>query len=181
MVYSPPGSSLHGILQARILEWVVIPLSRGSSQPRDQTWVSCVAGRFFTIWATRKAQEYWSGYPIPSPGDLPDPGIETGSPALQADSLPAGLPGKPFLCLGRCKSLGLLKLFLWYAPSLSRASILSFFILKSPQGALVGGSSSWWLYSCNILGLLKWRETFFVHNPVLQKRELMWGLFMRRI
>ena len=52
---SPPDSSVHGILQARILEWVAIPFSRGSSQPRDQTWVSCIAGRFFTNWATRKA------------------------------------------------------------------------------------------------------------------------------
>ena len=46
---NPPGSSLHGILQARILEWVTIPFSRGSSQPRDQTQVSCTASRFFTI------------------------------------------------------------------------------------------------------------------------------------
>ena len=45
---SPPGSSVHGILQARILEWVAIPFSRGSSQPRGQTQVSCIAGRFFT-------------------------------------------------------------------------------------------------------------------------------------
>ena len=43
-----------GILQARILEWVSIPFSRGSSQPRDQTWVFCITGRFFTIWATRE-------------------------------------------------------------------------------------------------------------------------------
>ena len=47
----PSGSSVHGILQARILEWVVISSSRGSSQPRGQTWVSCIRGRFFTIWA----------------------------------------------------------------------------------------------------------------------------------
>ena len=53
MEYSPPGSSVHGILQARTLEWVTIPFSRGSSQPRDQTPVSCTAGRFFTVWATR--------------------------------------------------------------------------------------------------------------------------------
>ena len=52
---SPPGSSVHGILQARILEWVAIPFSRGSSQARDQTQVSCIASRFFTIWATREA------------------------------------------------------------------------------------------------------------------------------
>ena len=46
---SPPGSSVHGILQARILEWVSIPFSRGSS--RKQTQFSCIAGRFFTVWA----------------------------------------------------------------------------------------------------------------------------------
>ena len=45
---SLPGSSVHGILQARILEWVAIPFSRGSSQPRDRTQVSCIAGEFFT-------------------------------------------------------------------------------------------------------------------------------------
>ena len=52
---SPPGSYVHGILQARILEWVIIPFSRGSSQPRYQTRVSLITGRFFTIWATREA------------------------------------------------------------------------------------------------------------------------------
>ena len=52
---SLPGSSVHGILQARILEWVAMPFSRGSSRPRDWTWVSCIAGRFFTDWAMREA------------------------------------------------------------------------------------------------------------------------------
>ena len=47
-----------GILQARILEWVAMPSSRGYSQPRDWTQVSRIAGRFFTNWATREAQEY---------------------------------------------------------------------------------------------------------------------------
>ena len=46
---SPPGSSVHGISQARILEWVVISFSKGSSQPRDQTCISCLACRFFTM------------------------------------------------------------------------------------------------------------------------------------
>ena len=50
-----PGSSVHGILQASILEWVAIPFSRGSSQPRDRTVVSCITGRFFTIRATWEA------------------------------------------------------------------------------------------------------------------------------
>ena len=49
---SPPGFSVRGILQARILEWIAICFSRRSSQPRDQTQVSCIAGRFFTYWAT---------------------------------------------------------------------------------------------------------------------------------
>ena len=52
---SPPGSSIYGILQVGILEWVAIPFSKGSSQPRDWTQVSCIAGGFFTIWATREA------------------------------------------------------------------------------------------------------------------------------
>ena len=51
---SPPSSSVYGILQARRLEWVAISLSRGSSQPRDQTQVSCIAGGFFTVWASRE-------------------------------------------------------------------------------------------------------------------------------
>ena len=46
---SPPGPSVRGILQARMLEWVAMPFSRGSSRPRDQTLVSCIAGRFFTL------------------------------------------------------------------------------------------------------------------------------------
>ena len=52
----PMDYTVHGILQARILEWVAFPFSRGSSQPRDQTQVSCIAGRFFTSWATKEAQ-----------------------------------------------------------------------------------------------------------------------------
>ena len=57
----PLDYTVHGILQARMPEWVAFPFSRGSSQPRDQTQVSHIAGRFFTSWATKEAQEYWSG------------------------------------------------------------------------------------------------------------------------
>ena len=53
-----PGSFVHGILQARILEWVAISSSRVSSQPRDWTWVSCIAGRLFTNWATGEATDW---------------------------------------------------------------------------------------------------------------------------
>ena len=57
---NPMDYTVHGILQARILEWVAIPFSRGSSQPKDRTQVSHIAGKFFTSWATREAQEFWS-------------------------------------------------------------------------------------------------------------------------
>ena len=50
------GFSIHGIIQAKILEWVAISFSRGSSRPRDQTWVSSVAGKCFNLWATREAR-----------------------------------------------------------------------------------------------------------------------------
>ena len=52
---SPAGSSVNGLLQARILEWIAIPVSRRTSQPRDRTQVSRVAGGFFTLWATKEA------------------------------------------------------------------------------------------------------------------------------
>ena len=54
MDHSPPVSCIHGTLQGRILEWVAIPFSRGSSQPRDRTQVTYTAGRFYTVWATRE-------------------------------------------------------------------------------------------------------------------------------
>ena len=87
---------VHGILQARIPEWGSLSLLQGLSWSRDQTQVSLIAGGFFTSWATGKAQEYWSGEPFPSPADLPDPEIEPGSPALQANSLSTELSGKPY-------------------------------------------------------------------------------------
>ena len=70
---SPPGSSDHGILPARILEWVAMSFSRGSSQPRDRTQVSRIEGRCFNLWTTREVglhrtiqlqflQHYWSGH-----------------------------------------------------------------------------------------------------------------------
>ena len=61
---TPAGSSIHGIFQARVLEWVAISFCRGSSRPRDRTRISCFAGRRFTIWATRETfalTEGWEG------------------------------------------------------------------------------------------------------------------------
>ena len=91
----PRDYTVHGILQAKILEWVAFPFSRGSSQLRDQTRVSSIVGRFFTSWATREAQEYWSGSISLLQQILPDPGIKPRSPALQEDSLPTELSEKP--------------------------------------------------------------------------------------
>ena len=59
---SLPGSSVHGIFQAIVLEWIAISFSKGSSQPRDQTRVSRIAGGPFIVWATREAHmEQWTG------------------------------------------------------------------------------------------------------------------------
>ena len=96
----PMDYTVHGILQARILEWVAVPFSRRSSQHRDRTQGSRMAGRFFTSWITREAQEYWSGWPIPSPGDLPNPGIKPGSPASRADFNQLSYQGSPLLSTG---------------------------------------------------------------------------------
>ena len=92
---SPPGSSVHGDSPGKNTGVGCHEPSRGSSQPRDRIQVSHIAGRFFTIWVTREAQECWSGQPIPSSRDLPKPVIQPWSPSLQVDSLPAELPGKP--------------------------------------------------------------------------------------
>ena len=56
---SLPGSSVHGIFQAIVLEWIAISFSRGFSQPRARTWVSCIVDRGFTIWATREVSVWY--------------------------------------------------------------------------------------------------------------------------
>ena len=58
---SPPGFSVHGIFQARVMACVASTFSRGSSWSRDWTWVSCIAGGFFTIWANRETPVYTMG------------------------------------------------------------------------------------------------------------------------
>ena len=93
---SPPSSSVYGILQARILEWVAIQFSRGSSQPRDWTQVSCIAGRFFTIWATRETLYTGVGCHALLQGIFPTQRLNPGLPhALHVDSLLSESWGKP--------------------------------------------------------------------------------------
>ena len=130
---SLPGSSVHGISQARILEWVAISFSRGSSKPRDQTHISfigrqilyhteqpgfpdlymhiycavpCCAHLYLTLatpWTVAHhtplsmefpRQEYWSGLPFPSSGDLPDPGTKLASSALVGSFFTTEPPGQ---------------------------------------------------------------------------------------
>ena len=112
---------IHEIFQARILEWVAILFSRGlpnpGIKPRSPTLQedalpaeppekpSCLTfcnSMDNTMEFSRP--EYWSGYPVLSPGDLPNPGIESRSPALKVDSLPAEPPGK--LRLQRSQAIG---------------------------------------------------------------------------
>ena len=79
MDYSLAGSSVHGILQVRILEWVAIPFSRGSSQPRDQTCISCIAGGF-PGGSEVKVSACNAGYLGSIPGSRRCPGEGNGNP-----------------------------------------------------------------------------------------------------
>ena len=98
----PKDYIVHGILQAKILEWVAIPFSRGSSQSRDWTQVSHITGGFFTSHQGSPRILEWVADPFLQrifldPGRFRnsfDSGIEPGFPALQVNSLPAELPGK---------------------------------------------------------------------------------------
>ena len=94
---NPMDYMVHGILQAKILEWVAIPFSKVSSQPKDQTQVSCIAGRFFTSWATRGSsrQEYWSGLSCPPPGGLPTQGLNLPPPHWEVKSEALDHQGSP--------------------------------------------------------------------------------------
>ena len=97
----PPGSSVHGIFQARILEWAAIFFCRGSSHPRDGTWVSCrvscIAGRFFTTSATGKALTEYSSLQL---GILPVPTTTAPCSALSTLVIAKGLwfPMNPSCC-----------------------------------------------------------------------------------
>ena len=97
---SPPGAPIPGILQARALEWVAISFSNAWKWKVKVKSLSLIR-LFATPWTAAyqappsmgfSRQEYWSGVPLPSPGHLPDPGVEPRSPALQADSLLSELP-----------------------------------------------------------------------------------------
>ena len=90
----PIDYTVHGILQARILEWVAVPFSKGSSQPKDRTRLPHWRQILYQL--TRgEPKNTGMGSLSLSPGDLPDPGTELGFPALQVESLTTELQGKP--------------------------------------------------------------------------------------
>ena len=102
---SSPGSPIPGILQARTLEWVAISFSNAWKWKVKVKSLSCVR-LFATPWTAAcqaslsmgfSRQEYWSGLPFPSPGDLPHPGIEPKSPALAGRFFTTEPPGKPII------------------------------------------------------------------------------------
>ena len=78
-----------------MFEWIAFPVSRGSSQPRDLTQVFALQADFLAVGPPGKPKNTGVDKLISSPADLPDPGMELGYPELQADSLPAELPGQP--------------------------------------------------------------------------------------
>ena len=100
----PMDYTVHGILQARILEWVAFPFCRGSSWPRDRTQVSRIAVDSLPAKPQGKPKNTGVDCLSLRPADLPNPGIEPGYPALQADSLPTELSGKPTLTSTPCKN-----------------------------------------------------------------------------
>ena len=98
-----PGSSVRGIFQTRVLKWGATAFSvklvysylnyqNQTKSTKIGNYMDCSPPGPLSMEFSR--QEYWSGLPFPSPGDLPDPGIELGSPEFQGDSLPSEPPGK---------------------------------------------------------------------------------------
>ena len=94
MDYSLPGSSIHGDSPGNHTGVGCHALLQRSSHPKDQTQVSHISQILYCL-SHQGSPRILEWVPISSPGDLPDPGIELGSPALQANSLPAELTGKP--------------------------------------------------------------------------------------
>ena len=131
---NPPESSVHGISQAWILEWVAISFSRGSSPPRDGTQVSLIAGGFF-----REAQGYWSGLPFPPPGSKPASPV---SPALTGKFFSLSSLWSIFTCFHWLTTC--LREEVPWAAGCKPASL---------TGSLAGEAGLWWLVAWRPLGV----------------------------
>ena len=130
-----------------------MPSYKGSSQPKDWTQVCWTAGRFFTAWATREAQEYWNWWTIPSPRELPDPGIEPGSPALRADFLSPELRGN--ICYGMPSVHQQQAKWRGYShqDGFFRGSVMWMFILWAREAESLASYPVLSLTSCGTLGI----------------------------
>ena len=146
----------------RVLEWVAYPFSSRSSRPRDWTQVSRIAGRFFTSWATREAQEYWNGLPCPPPEDLPDPGIKPTSPALAGGFFTIETPGKPSY-LATPRYISMCWTYFCFFISLMRLWVHRTFLILS--------SDIYW----NPVKTCYWNDSsikfFWIHKKVVRRDE----------
>ena len=173
MGYSLPGSSVHRVSQARILEWVAISFSRGSSRPRNWIQVSCTAGRCFKDWSSRERQ--------PTPVLLPRKShglrslVSMGSQRVRHDwATSLSLQGNPIQSMGLDNSIsihcyGIIQIF--YCSKNLLCSALSSFpfhslalqiILLNPAvwlfPELVGFSLSWNLIACSLFRVTSFAE-----------------------
>ena len=164
---SLPGSSVRGIFQAKVLEWVAISSSRRSSQPRDQTWVSHTAGRHFTIWATMVA---WSLSQLRVAKKM-----EIDSPTLPLSCVtfskcrPSSEPWFPHLSL-RLILTGLFRLLMHRTWGLEcfPESAQTFAQLIT---VMTGFSCKRGLGSHEVFGILSWRPRWSTEEPELAGRQ----------
>ena len=160
---SPPGSSVHGILQARILKWVAISFSKGTSQPSYQTWVSSIAGRFFTIWAVLdnlrpplylRAHGNYSDEPVstlPALATLPSPFL-----LMQSMSFVKAHPW--FLCPSDWGSV-LSSLLYWVLPCVALLGVLCLLLPGTCEYNLFPHDSHFRVCVCHHI----WLEQILVH------------------
>ena len=156
MDYSLLGSSVPGVLQARILEWVTISFPRGSSQPRGQTQVSCVTGGFFSTWATREAPKLLRSGPKSSAAAAAAAAAKSlqSCPTL-CNPMDGSPPGSPVPGILQARTLE------WVAISFSHAwkwkgkvkSLSRALLFSDPMDCSLPGSSAH--------GIFQARETYF--------------------
>ena len=162
-LFNSMNYTVHGILQGRILEWVAVLFSRGSSQLRDRIQVSSTAGKFFTSWATREAQNVFCLYYVACGILAPWAGIELGLLHWKLRVLTTGLPGKIIIPIVKGK---LEEIF----ESLSdEKHIMVVFVNKIPSGLYY--TQNVFLRKC-LSKLLPWDN--WVYDIITLMLNLLW-------
>ena len=157
--------TVHEILQARTLAWVNVPFSRESSQPRDRTQVPHIAGGFFTSWATREAQEYWSEQPIPLQGIFPTQELNRGLLHCRRILYQLSYQGSPNKCTypkiihNTVRTVLILEHFSLVLRRKRNPGLTSSHSLSLPP-ALENPSSTFYLYGFASSGHFTWIELF---------------------